>query len=79
MKNRHVTIALSLDGNNFRFAGKKTTEAIEKNGGRSAAFLFEKTQARYIKITAVNYGIIPSGKSGAGHPAWLFADEISVQ
>lgn len=76
---KEVTIALSLDGNNFRVAGKKTTEAIEKSGGRSAAFLFEKTQARYIKITAVNYGIIPSGKSGAGHPAWLFADEISVQ
>ena len=34
---------------------------------------------RYIHIKAKNYGIIPSGKPGAGNPAWLFVDEIEVQ
>lgn len=34
---------------------------------------------RYIQIKAKNYGTIPSGKPGAGNPAWLFADEIEVQ
>lgn len=33
---------------------------------------------RYIRVYAKNYGIIPAGKPGAGHPAWLFADEIEV-
>ena len=34
---------------------------------------------RYIRVVAKNIGIIPSGKPGAGNPAWLFVDEIEVQ
>ncbi|HQW85433.1 MAG TPA: hypothetical protein PK987_13255, partial [Ferruginibacter sp.] len=34
---------------------------------------------RYVQVKAINYGIIPTGKPGAGNPAWLFADEIEVQ
>ncbi len=34
---------------------------------------------RYIQVRAKNYGIIPSGKPGAGNPAWLFVDEIEVE
>ena len=32
-----------------------------------------------IKLTIPNYGIIPDGKQGAGHRAWLFIDEIIVE
>ncbi len=35
-------------------------------------------KARYIKVVAKNYGIIPSGNPGAGNAAWLFVDEIEV-
>src|SRR5690606_27263960 len=34
---------------------------------------------RYIKVIAHNAGEIPSGKPGAGHNAWLFADEIVIE
>jgi hexosaminidase len=34
---------------------------------------------RYIQVRAKNYGIIPTGKPGAGNPAWLFVDEIEVK
>ncbi|MBL0146661.1 MAG: hypothetical protein IPP48_13895 [Chitinophagaceae bacterium] len=34
---------------------------------------------RSIKLFAKNYGTIPSGKPGAGNPAWLFIDEIEVE
>ncbi|MEZ4985307.1 MAG: hypothetical protein R2795_09775 [Saprospiraceae bacterium] len=34
--------------------------------------------ARYLRITATNYGIIPSGRQGAGNAAWLFVDEVVV-
>jgi len=34
--------------------------------------------ARYVKVFAKNYGIIPDGQAGAGTPAWLFADEIQI-
>ncbi len=36
-------------------------------------------EARYIKFKALNYGVIPKGKPGAGHPSWLFCDEIIVR
>jgi hexosaminidase len=32
-----------------------------------------------IKLTVPNYGVIPDGKQGAGHRAWLFIDEIIVK
>ncbi len=38
----------------------------------------KETNARFLKIVAKNYGLIPKGKQGSGHPAWLFIDEISV-
>ncbi len=39
----------------------------------------EPKTCRYIRVYAKNYGTIPSGKPGAGNPAWLFVDEIEVQ
>lgn len=74
-----VTVALSDDGKTFHTAGSRSNEAISKEGGRHAIFSFNKTTARYIRIVAQNIGTIPAGKAGAGHPAWLFADEISVE
>jgi len=36
-------------------------------------------ETRFIKFRARNYGIIPEGAQGSGHPAWLFIDEITVR
>ena len=41
--------------------------------------LTELKTCRYIRLVAKNYGIIPSGKPGAGNTAWLFVDEIEVE
>ncbi len=35
-------------------------------------------KVRYIKVKAVNNGIISNGLPGAGSKAWLFADEIEI-
>lgn len=35
--------------------------------------------ARYLRVTAQNYGLLPVGHEGAGKPAFLFTDEILVQ
>ena len=43
---------------------------------------FEATSpvtARYLRVTAKNYGPLPAGHEGAGQPAYVFADEILVQ
>jgi hexosaminidase len=37
-----------------------------------------KIRARYVKVYAKNYGLIPLGQPGGGTKAWLFADEIQV-
>ncbi|MFT4576633.1 MAG: hexosaminidase [Polaribacter sp.] len=37
------------------------------------------TKARFITLKINNYGVIPDGKQGAGHKAWLFVDEIIVE
>lgn len=39
---------------------------------------FPLQQVKYIRITA-NRNICPPGHSGAGKPAWIFADEIMVE
>ena len=39
---------------------------------------FPSTPARYLKVTARNYGVCPSWHEGAGQPSWIFADEIVV-
>ncbi len=36
-------------------------------------------RVRYIKMTAKNAGLLPEWHPGAGHPSWLFADEIMVE
>ena len=36
-------------------------------------------RARYVKIEAKNYGLIPQWHDGAGGKAWIFIDEITVE
>ena len=31
-----------------------------------------------LKIVVNNFGVIPDGSQGSGHPAWLFVDEIEM-
>jgi hexosaminidase len=35
--------------------------------------------ARFIRVTAQNFGVCPSGHPGERHPTWLFVDEIVVE
>jgi len=43
-----------------------------------ATQLAQPTQTRYVRLKALNYGILPEGHNGAGGKAWVFADEIVV-
>ena len=76
----NVEFFISHDGINFTSAGKVQPDA---NGSwpdeRRMELKINNGSARYIKVLAKNYGIIPEGKPGAGTPAWVFADEIEVE
>ncbi len=67
----------SEDGLNFSSIMKLVGEAINKEK-RLIALQFEKTRSRYIKVKAKNFGTIPADRPGAGRPAWLLIDEITV-
>ncbi len=55
-----------------------TQNIADENNVQTIKLTQPKT-CRYIRLVAKNYGIIPSGKPGAGNPAWLFVDEIEVE
>ncbi len=40
---------------------------------------FPGMQARYVKVVAHNFGVLPSWHQGAGGDAFIFADEITIQ
>jgi len=39
---------------------------------------FPSTPARYLRVTAKNYGVCPAWHEGAGQASWIFADEIVI-
>ena len=55
------------------------TQKITDENNVQIIKLTELKTCRYIRLVAKNYGIIPSGKPGAGNTAWLFVDEIEVE
>lgn len=68
------TFEVSFDNN----ASEKIV--ISKSEDLLVNVKIEKTiQARFIKISIPNFGIIEDGKQGAGQKAWTFIDEIIVR
>ncbi len=75
-----MEVQVSTDNANFTIAG--TTDAFIKTQATGNGILQINTNnvtGRYLTIKVSNYGIIPDGNPGAGHKAWLFLDEISVE
>jgi hexosaminidase len=68
----------TLDGA-YQMIETKTYTAFDHSGERIITFTFPEQSSRYVKVMAKNRGIIPPDKPGAGHPAWLFTDEIQVR
>ena len=72
-----VQVSISSDGTNYKTIaesnavegeGKVVTLSLDTNGATG----------RYLKVKVDRYGIIPEGRQGGGHEAWLFVDEIQV-
>jgi hexosaminidase len=76
-----VEIQLSQDGLNFSSVGS-STEFVKDSPLMTQGWItvqFAQTTARYIRVFAKNFGVIPEGMPGAGTKAWLFGDEIRVK
>ncbi|MFC4738829.1 beta-N-acetylhexosaminidase [Flavobacterium ponti] len=72
-----IIIETSLDGSNFEIQERLSEQEIVFFKG-NINIHFNEVQAKYIKVTVKNFGIIPEGKPGEGNGAWLFIDEINV-
>jgi hexosaminidase len=70
-----VTVSISSDGNAFEQVSEAKPDETE---GIVTVKIALQTQARYLKIEALNLGLIPADKPGQGHKAWTFIDEIIV-
>jgi len=75
---KYVEVFTSQDGTSFISVGK--SEKFEPTNGLNGVVKvnFSPISTRYIKVFVKNFGLIPSGMSGAGNNAWLFVDEIEV-
>ncbi len=72
-----VRVLVSEDGTNYTGV-KKLEEADLNSKDRLIKITFDKTKARWVRVLVKNYGIIPEGRPGAGKPAWLLVDEITI-
>jgi predicted alpha-1,2-mannosidase len=77
-----VEYFLSDDGVNFTSAGIVKNDIRWDKWGviiKNFDLKISPTEARYIKVIGTNMGTCPEGHKGNSGPAWIFADEITVE
>ncbi len=77
-----VEFSISADGKTFKSLGVISndvpvdyTDTIVKEFTKKV----RRKRARYVRITATNIGVNPPQHPGAGHDAFIFADEITIE
>lgn len=79
---RHVEIAVSSDGKTWKTIVTKDFAPLteqDANGITPHVFDFAPTTARFVKVLAQPESSIPAWHEGAaGHPGFLFVDEITI-
>lgn len=79
---RNVSYTFSLDGQNFaNAAGTINTFPIDSLESQRKTFntYIKPVKARYIKIRAAQYGLLPDWHPGAGGETFIFTDEFTVR
>ena len=80
---RGIRVWLSDDDSTWSEAGTATHEepAQRMDPFRYAlrVSLPAGATARYVRVLAANSGTLPAWHPGAGHPSWIFADELVVR
>lgn len=77
------TILTSEDGENFTEIAHMDIECVgqmdDANGCQDYTLTFSQTSAKYLKVIAGCCTSLPEWHPGAGHPAFLFVDEVIVK
>jgi hypothetical protein len=79
-----VEYAVSKDGEHFEVVGRvghdvDATDVEHVHLRELELRLSKATKARYVRVRAKNYGTIPTWHPGAGHEAFVFVDEITIE
>lgn len=78
---KSVKYYTSQDGKSFIFAGQIKHDVPDRQYGcitKEFPAHLKGHKARYVKVVAEYYGIIPDWHLGAGSHAWLFMDEVMI-
>lgn len=81
----NVKMETSLDGKTWKIFGEVSTTQFPTEHYRQEESVTHTfcadgaTRAKYVKITATNFGALPDWHVSAGQQAWLFADEIIIK
>lgn len=81
---KSVSVEYSLDGQIWKPYGEvKNTQfvPVHERQEESVVHCFAvngSAQAKYLKITLHNYGLLPDWHISAGQQAWLFVDELEI-
>jgi hypothetical protein len=79
---REVTFSVSEDNVNYKVVATVINTVAEndmKTQMKEFSSAVSRARARYVKVHATNYGNLPSWHLGAGSPAYIFIDEITVE
>ncbi|WP_420152840.1 family 20 glycosylhydrolase [Siphonobacter sp.] len=71
-----LQVWVSEDGKTYQQVYQQTEFPV--NGLNPVNGQFTPKKARFIKLKALNKGIVPPGEYGAGNKAWLLLDELIV-
>ena len=77
-----IEYSVSADGDSFETVARLGHEIpLDLEGSVTREFTAAglDARARYVRVTARNTGTCPEWHPGAGHPAWIFADEIIIE
>lgn len=77
-----VQVEISSDGEHFSPAGTLPNEVTpQEKGILQKDFMLDLggKKARYLRVVGTSLGECPPGHKGAGHPCWVFVDEIEVR
>lgn len=82
---RSVSVEYSLDGETWKPYGEVVNNEFAATHARQEEYTTHtfavegKARAKYLRLTARNYGSLPAWHVSAGEQAWLFADEIVIK
>ena len=78
---KEVVFEVSSDGKNYRKLKMYSFPYASYSNRKIVCYkaAAEKENFRFLKVKAVNMGVLPETHAAKGKPAWLFADEIVVK